>query len=364
MARGAHAFDARVRVLECRNCGAPATTLPSEDHFRCAYCSAVNVYQRAPSPSAPSPSAASPSAEQQAALEVGRALSNLERMLVSAERVAWVRAEVAKPGVRAVYDVIRNAPGDLVAMSGITDWVTWVEKWLPALREHWKSVVPREGTTVTDPAMQHRLYWLGMRLSQAYGFKARQHPESAEEAHLQRRAVLETAAQHLAGTPFAAVLCCALSRAASHAGDPESARAFLAKYPVQTVDVELDGELRIALAAAYAAEKRPTGTLILQLLEPGGELPLLTDTQNLLAIAYRIHAYEVMGNDAVSRDLVRIGLRRYGAGRLRGCLGMENIAPRAYGKLEMRVTVGFSSAIIAALLIIGAVVWFVVTRVF
>jgi len=174
--------------------------------------------------------------------------------------------------------------------------------------------------------------------------------------------VLETATQHLAGTPYAAVSYCALSRAASHAGDSYSARAFLAKCPAQPIDVELDGELRIALAAAYVAEKQPAGTRILELLEPGGELPLLTDPQNLLAMAYRIHAHEVVGNEKVSRDLVQAALRRYGFRRLYGCLDMEKIAPRAYGRLDARFWLVLGSAAIAVLVIVGGIVWFVVTR--
>jgi DNA-directed RNA polymerase subunit RPC12/RpoP len=155
MVQAAHAFDARVRVLECANCGAPATTLPVEESFRCAYCGAANVFRRVVH--APSVAPVEGAPQNAAASSDEQATRAIEQQLVRPDRVAWARAAAAKPAARA-YDVSRNPPADLVAMAGRTDWNTWVGTWLPALRQHWQSALPREGATVAGAPQQHRLY--------------------------------------------------------------------------------------------------------------------------------------------------------------------------------------------------------------
>ncbi len=321
--------------------------------FLCAYCNAVNLCILPSSPPAPTQgepgdhAAAATSADPQAARLI-------EQQLINPKRIAWVRSEVAKPGTSLALDISANPPVDLASMATITSWTTWISTWLPALREHWLKALPAAGQSLTDAAIQHRIYWLALRLGQAYGIQARHvvKPEEIEDSQLRRRAVLETALQHLESTPYASVLRCHLSRAASHAGDLPSARVWLGRCPPDGDDLEVDGEIRIALAAIDATEGNLEG--ICQILEPGGdEVPFRSEELTLDALAYRIHAHEQLGHGAVAKQLLRSALKDFGFSRVFGRLRMERIAPRARHQLGLRIV--FKWLAIPALVIAAVV---------
>lgn len=152
----AHAFDAHVRVLECRGCGATATTALTSDQFQCAYCRAVNVYTLPPRQQPPSP-------EHDELPFDAAGMQRIENELRSSDRVAWLRAQGPSGGSR-LLDTSAHVPQGLTSMAGLADWNTWTGEWLPALREKWQAALPAEGHSLADGVAQHRVYWLAMRL--------------------------------------------------------------------------------------------------------------------------------------------------------------------------------------------------------
>ena len=335
-----HAFDASVRVLECKHCGAPATLEPSDGQFKCGFCGAINVCATrvVASPAAPAQQAMVPDpVPSGSGLRLNPAAARkIEVRLPHPDRIAEVRRAIAQAPPFAPLDIKGYHPPDLQSMSGATNFNRWTHTWLPKLREHWQQVNATQNQIITDPQIQHRVFWLAVRLDKGYtaaGFLAVD-DVLKQDALLRRRAVLETAVGHLVSTPYASVLCCRLSSAAAHMNDVISARAWLGACPPDLDWVEVDGELRIAVATIYAKENNPSGIIGILGAE-GEEVPFRTDERRVFGDAYRIHAVDVMGQEEAGRRLLRAALRRYGFRHVRGTMNGEGIGAQAKGRMWM-----------------------------
>lgn len=332
VAKPAHAFDAHFRVLECRSCGAPATLLFNEGQFQCGYCQAINVYAP-PSP----PPVPEKQANEGLPIDEG-ALEKMAAQLKRPERIAWVHAEVQRPH-SAALDCTVSAPAEFADYAMHANFNTWMNVRLPRLREAWQAATPAEGEALS-PTQWQRIYWLAMMLSRAHAVEAHMvvDAEKKNGARLKRRAVLETALQHLRGTPFAAVVHCRLSRAAALAGDIASARAWLSHCPAEPGEVEVDGEQRLAFTTIYARNDDTTGILDLVGRE-GEEVPFWIDELSVTAAVYRIHAYELLRDNAARLRLLRRAIMQFERGMVLGALNVEKVAPRTIAHIWRGIVV-------------------------
>lgn len=350
-----HAFDAQVRVLECRHCGAPAMMRLTEGQFECGYCGAVNLYSVTADSRPPTeqPRPRQHADQPPVGFDPG-AIAAIEATLTDLDHAGWVRGEVSRATGPAALDVTANAPADLPGFTVPVTWSTWKSQRIPALRQSWQQAVQGAEHGSLDAGSQHRMYWLALRLNDGYSVTAKiaHDAESRDEEMLKRRAVLETALQHLEATPYGAVLRCRLSRAACHVGDVDSAQAWLASCPPKPDTVEVDGEMRLALCTVRARQNDPKA--ILALLEPGGTpIPLRIPELEPVAVVYRVHAHEALGDLGQSRRVLREGCARFETAVIRGHLMLEQVAPKARARLFWRLLI---KVLVVVALIITVVV--------
>ncbi|MBW2454747.1 MAG: hypothetical protein JRI68_09555 [Deltaproteobacteria bacterium] len=308
------AFDFHVQVIECTQCGAPVQGMAEGGQIACAYCDAQIVIERRVSP-------------RQAPGGPPGAPQMLAPYPSDPARDDWVRSQLSA-GYQSRLDVKRCYPPELVAFTAGAGVEAWKQQYLPTLRQHWQRAVPTSSRAPDDEYGQFRVYWLAVRQSMGFAFLAGDvEGQPSLDLRLKQRAVLETALGLLTTTFYGDVLRCRLSRAAALAADLGSARAWLTDCDPHPPSVDLDGEIRLAYAALYAREG--DAQAILEVLGPAGrEIPIATQAEQLFADAYRIHAYEVLGDQQALTQLYNQATARHGAPTLRGAFETAGIAPQ------------------------------------
>jgi len=314
-------FDARLQLLLCHHCGALLRGALSSEALTCEYCNAVHVVPRATTSAGGSQPGADPSLSSQGTPE----RAHIEWQ-PSAERIAWARAALRDAQPDDDFDTRKRFPADLEHIAKGGNVNTWRAKFLPELERHWKTAT-EGGTVSSDSDTQYRVYWLASMLARGAALVAGNFTSDSEPYGLKRRAVLETALGCLIDTPYAYVARCLLARGAAVASDVVAARQWLVQNDPNPSLVELDGHFRVALAAIRSAELDMAGVLEV-VGENEDEVPFVGQSWRA-ADAYRIHAYEQLGDEANWKRLVRAAAQRHGASWIRGTMAMAQVAPRA-----------------------------------
>jgi hypothetical protein len=262
-------FALDVRVLLCRNCGAPNESPTGGGELRCEYCDAVNHVASRPSLN-PQKVAPQP----------------LPDGLAEQQRLSTLRTQ------RARYDATNNpyaffrAPPGLesiqrkIVSQGFSDASLSQE-----VQAHFTQAVALCGANPYDPGAQRRCFWLARVLSQIW---------SAQDQFLRQRAVLETASEVLTDHGHRYIMRTSLASAARSMGDVTSADAWLAQCEANPSLLDLDSAYRVT-AASLALVRQQWG-LALQQVGPLPDAVPIEPASELLATVIRAAALEGAGN--------------------------------------------------------------------
>lgn len=257
MAKTHYSHD--LRILLCKNCGAPVEATAAGGEVTCGYCQATHVLARRDE-----------SADLQAA-----AAARAEEPSES-ERFAALRTQDRSPSPvpDAVAALLEN--GRLPARN------------VAAARAQWQEA--RAALAPGAPfGVEERLFHLTLAIAP--------HTQAQEQ-----RALFETAIEQVGDRRHRHVLRCMLARDAARAGDPDAAEAWLAACHPRPTDLAMDTALRFA-RATMATARGDHAEVARQLGHRAGDVPLY-DEQELPCELLRLGALERAGRvQEASADL-------------------------------------------------------------
>jgi DNA-directed RNA polymerase subunit RPC12/RpoP len=261
------AFDHDIRVLICKSCGAPLPAPRSGGMTRCEYCGATSLIQarpRATSPSSP-----------QAVKSVGRGPVSGSPALALPEPAR----------LRHLRTQIRDSLSSPTSLPWSVMW--WHGQRKPklaarALVEWNKARTDLEAGRDREDA-EARLYFLTLCFTNYYG------PDDAHRI----RAMLETACELCRDRRHQHVLLSRMVRCAAHAGDLESAEAWLADCDARSEDIYIDTSWRLGRACIDLY--RRNYVRVLEVLGDGFDDVPIACAFDQAAALYRADAHEKLG---------------------------------------------------------------------
>jgi DNA-directed RNA polymerase subunit RPC12/RpoP len=287
-------FDAGVRTVECKQCGAPFEMPSVGGQHRCSYCNAVNVI-------------ATRASDFRA--------RGASAMADDVARMSRLQAQLAHPVTGHAYDLQRPPVGwtDQAANSHLA---------FDRLQREWgKLKWAASGSPA--PEEQRHLLWLSFRLADIYARTNRP---------LQKRAVLETALDLLSDAGHRHLVRCRLARESISLGDLAAAEAWLQECDPAPELVDLDTAYRLAMAELRHAQRNPHGMLSVIGAQPG-DVPIHASAQRDLGLL-RAHALEVLGQQEVAVKQLRELAGTEGIDTIERELERRNLAPAVQQRLR------------------------------
>jgi hypothetical protein len=262
--RTATIFDHQIRILLCRNCGAPLPAPAGGGSVTCEYCRATT--QLAPRRDVPIPKPPEPP------------LSEPERM-----------------------DRLRQQDGKRLSPPGMA-WalMTWNGDNKPKVAERalaaWnkaRSEIETGGEASTEQA-EARLYFLTLCFSNYY----------SERRETERvRAMIETAHEMCEQPRHKQVLLGMMARHAAREGDIESAEEWLADLDPRSADIYMDTSWRYA--RAFLDTLRGDYHKVLEVLGSTFDDVPIADAFDYTCAVYRANAHERLGDvESAKRELL------------------------------------------------------------
>lgn len=262
-------FSFDVRVLMCRNCGAPLQTGFTGGEVVCSYCGTTNVF----TPRKEEP--VEPSSESQ--------------MLSEEERIALLKRQDGKqPEIPAV---IRQ-----LLVDGVL--APWKEAEALAM---WKTTCGELGSG-SDFSSAELLYFLTIILSNFY---------SEKKDILRQRGLYESALEVLTLPRHRQLIRGMLSRNAALAGEVEAAEKWLEPCNPRSADLETDSSYRVSRAEIHTVRENWNG--VLEILGRGIDEVPVTAALDAKAVVQRANALERTGHREEAAEQLSLFLGVNGA---------------------------------------------------
>ena len=249
------AFAIDVRIVTCRQCGAPLTASPAGGQVVCSYCHVPNVVT---------------ARDDRPLAHVGPPISEEARM-----QALWGQAQVYGNTQLPPEMVQLLAHGPLTPASfqqGLALWQLYIQRAAAG------DFAASESATLMTGALSSFCV---------------EHNDSVRQ-----RAIFETSLELLPNPNHKQVMRCNLARAAIRAGDLASAQACIAACNPAPVDLEADTAYRVTYVALATSHNDFRN--VLAALGPNvGAVPLALTVQ-VLCNVYRANAIEKLGNVALA----------------------------------------------------------------